>query len=150
MSATNENTALAMNDTDSTPPESAPPKKQPLFIAFFRKNFHDIVVWCLLLAAFRVVPYLIQKVDATSAISDFGMVHVLVYGALGASFALMTVWLILHFSFPTLDDYMDSGKFREDFKALPAQHRVWMLVAIIALLMWTFVKITGLGAGGGA
>ncbi len=139
-----------MNNTDTTPPESTPPKRKPFSFAFLQKNFRDMLVWCVLLAAFRVVPYLIQKVDPTSAVSDFGMVHVLVYGALGASFAVMTVWLILHFSFPTLSSYLDDGKFREDFKAISAQQRVWMLVAVMALIMWTFVKITGLGAGGGS
>jgi hypothetical protein len=138
-----------MNDVAPSPPESTPPKKRPFSLAFLKKNVYDLLVWCLLLAAFRVVPYFIQKVDPTSAVSDFGMVHVLVYGALGASFAVMTVWLILHFSFPTLADYLDHGKFREDFKDLPSAHRVWMLVAVMGLLMWTFVKITGLGAGGG-
>lgn len=132
-----------------TPPPPGP-KRRAFSLRFVFNNIRDILVWCLLLAAFRVVPYFIQKVDPTSAVSDFGMVHVLVYGALGTSFAVLTVWLIFHFSFPTLAEYLDGEKFRSDFHGVPAPHRLWMLVAVMGLLVWTFVKITALGAGGNA
>lgn len=133
-----------------TPPQPPQQVRRPFSLKLLTNNLRDIAVWCLLLAAFRVVPYLIQKVDPTSAVSDFGMVHVLVFGSLGTSFAVMTVWIVFHFSFPTLSGYLDSGKFREDFHGIPAQHRTWMLVAVMGLLVWTFVKITALGAGGDA
>lgn len=132
-----------------TPPPPGP-KRRAFSLRFVFNNIRDILVWCLLLAAFRIVPFFIQKVDPTSAVSDFGMVHVLVFGALGTSFAVLTVWLIFHFSFPTLAEYLDGEKFRSDFHGVPAPHRLWMLVAVMGLLVWTFVKITALGAGGDA
>jgi hypothetical protein len=141
-----------MSDPVDPPPPHKPPHpgRRPFSWKFLTNNLRDIAVWCLLLAAFRVVPYLIQQADPTSAVSDFGMVHVLVYGSLGTSFAVMTVWIVFHFSFPTLSGYLDSGKFREDFHGVPSQHRIWFLVAVMGLLVWTFVKVTALGAGGDA
>lgn len=132
-------------------PEPAPnPKRRPFSIRFLKKNIHDFLVWLLLLAAFRWVPYLIQKVDPTSAVSDFGMVHVLIFGALGTSFAVLTVWLIFHFSFPTLSEYLDREIFKNDFKDVPPHHRIWVLIVVMTVLVWSFVKITALGAGGDA
>ncbi|MBV6501671.1 MAG: hypothetical protein CJBNEKGG_04189 [Prosthecobacter sp.] len=142
---------MSMTPASDSPPEPRPgPKKPPFSLSFLTKNIHDVLIWLLLLAAFRVVPYLIQKVDPTSAVSDFGMVHVLIYGALGTSFAVLTVWLIFHFSFPTLAEYIDGDSFKNDFKNIPAPHRIWVVIVVMSVLVWCFVKITALGAGADA
>jgi len=103
--------------------------------------------WIFTLAALGTVilaPAVIRWLDPEAAVIDVGgFGSLLIWGIFRLSLAMLAAFAILHYAFPTLDDYIDGGAFADDWRELTPRARVGALLgAVLALATLAVLCIT--------
>ena len=83
-------------------------------------------------------PALIRLYDPTAGQLDGSVLQLLVWAGLIFLGGILFLWIGLSAGFPTVNRYLDAGKFRADWAALPAEKRasltLWTLTLLLAFL----------------
>lgn len=95
------------------------------------------------LTLFLVLGPLLHKIDPGAGVVDLGALHVILFGAVKLLAAVSLAWGIISIEFKFLDDYMDSGSLMDDWKDLPGDIRVYVLMGLFVGLILAFAIICG-------
>jgi len=112
---------------------------------FLSANYKELLLALIAPAVLFFIRFGVQAVDPTAAVSDWGMVDVLMFAcaALVASYAFL--WALLRIAFKTFALYLDSKTFRSDFfEKLNPNVRIAATLLVIfgnLLLIVEFAKI---------
>ena len=108
-------------------------------------NLVEIIVAALLVTIFVKLPKLLQLIDPYARAVDMSYLHLWVLKVAMLSATIVMAWLILQFSFPTLDKYItkrenEPSLFSEDWSQLKPGCRVGIffgtMVFLIVVIIW--------------
>jgi hydrogenase-4 membrane subunit HyfE len=123
-----ENTTAPVAQTPAPTQPAAPQvevQKENSFLAFVKDHWAILAVGLVGLAAFFIVPQFKE----------------LSYGLMRAAITVLFIALLVYTWFRhTLREYLVSGAFVAEFRALEAKHRVAVTVTVLVLISWIVVE----------
>jgi hypothetical protein len=108
--------------------------------SFIRKNFRELLLFGLLIIIFIASNWGIQHWIPEAGAIDASIFSVLAASLMKAAATCLFVYGLLHVFAPTIQTYIDSGKFKRDFDAQDPLVRLRSTGLAIALL--TIVVLT--------
>lgn len=88
-----------------------------------------------------VSPKLIRLYDPVSGVFDGGVLQIPLFAFICISFGIFLSWLFIRLEFPTIDTWIDSGRFTRDWRNIEPCERIKYSIYLFLGLLFAFVAL---------